>query len=92
MAMFFSCSDLTASEAMYVFDAFLQRQNVFVASHNYDRFIFELLCELHGLIAMPEALRDFAIGLDRASWVTSVRRRREDRTSISFHPLADLGR
>jgi hypothetical protein len=59
MAMFFSCSDLTASEAMYVFDAFLQRQNVFVASHNYDRFIFELLCELHGSIAMPEALRDF---------------------------------
>ena len=32
-----------------------------------------------------------ATGLDRASWVTSVRRRREDRTSISSHPLADLG-
>jgi hypothetical protein len=27
----------------------------------------------------------------RAIWVTSVRRRREDRTSISSHPLADLG-
>jgi len=27
----------------------------------------------------------------RAMWVTSVRMRREDRTSISFHPLADLG-
>jgi hypothetical protein len=27
----------------------------------------------------------------RASWVTSVRKRREDRSSISFHPLADLG-
>ena len=27
-----------------------------------------------------------------AIWVTSVRKRREDRTSISFHPLADLGR
>jgi hypothetical protein len=26
-----------------------------------------------------------------AIWVTSVRMRREDRTSISFHPLADLG-
>jgi len=27
-----------------------------------------------------------------AKWVTSVRTRREDRSSISFHPLADLGR
>jgi hypothetical protein len=27
----------------------------------------------------------------RAIRVTSVRTRREDRTSISFHPLADLG-
>jgi len=27
----------------------------------------------------------------RAIWVTSVRTRREDRTSISFRPLADLG-
>src|SRR5271154_4818770 len=27
----------------------------------------------------------------RAIWVTSVRTRREDRTSISSHPLADLG-
>ena len=27
----------------------------------------------------------------RAIWVTSVRTRREDRSSISFHPLADLG-
>src|SRR5205814_1516408 len=30
-------------------------------------------------------------GLDRAIWVTSVRTRSEDRTSISSHPLADLG-
>jgi hypothetical protein len=30
--------------------------------------------------------------LARAIWVTSVRMRREDRTSISSHPLADLGR
>src|SRR6187431_2645582 len=29
---------------------------------------------------------------DRAIWVTSVRTRREDRTSISSRPLADLGR
>ena len=28
----------------------------------------------------------------RAMWVTSVRMRREDRSSISSHPLADLGR
>jgi hypothetical protein len=28
----------------------------------------------------------------RAIWVTSVHKRREDRTSISSHPLADLGR
>src|ERR1700737_2388660 len=27
----------------------------------------------------------------RAMWVTSVRTRSEDRTSISSHPLADLG-
>src|SRR6266481_7009170 len=27
----------------------------------------------------------------RAIWVTSVRMRREDRASISSHPLADLG-
>jgi len=30
-------------------------------------------------------------GLDWTIWVTSVRMRREDRTSISSHPLADLG-
>ena len=28
----------------------------------------------------------------RTIWVTSVRMRREDRTSVSSHPLADLGR
>ena len=28
----------------------------------------------------------------RAIWVTSVRTRSEDRSSISSHPLADLGR
>src|SRR5271167_1146423 len=33
----------------------------------------------------------YATGLDRARWVTSVRKRREDRTSISSRPLADLG-
>jgi hypothetical protein len=33
----------------------------------------------------------YEIGLNRASWVTSVRKRREDRTSISSYPLADLG-
>jgi hypothetical protein len=27
----------------------------------------------------------------RAVWVTSVRKRREDRSSISSYPLADLG-
>src|SRR6266446_6376140 len=34
----------------------------------------------------------YRTGLERAIWVTRVRRRREDRSSISFHPLADLGR
>src|SRR5215467_7720800 len=29
-------------------------------------------------------------GLEWAIWVTRVSRRREDRSSISFHPLADL--
>jgi hypothetical protein len=33
----------------------------------------------------------YRTGLDRAIWVTSVRMRREGRTSISSHPLADLG-
>jgi hypothetical protein len=34
----------------------------------------------------------YRIGLERAIWVTSVRIRPEDRSSISSHPLADLGR
>jgi hypothetical protein len=34
----------------------------------------------------------YRTGLNWAIWVTSVRMRREDRTSISSHPLADLGR
>jgi hypothetical protein len=34
----------------------------------------------------------YRTGLERAIWVTRVRKRREDRSSISFHPLADLGR
>ena len=33
----------------------------------------------------------YRTGLDWAIWVTSVRTRREDRSSISSHPLADLG-
>src|SRR6201987_2556412 len=33
----------------------------------------------------------YRTGLDRAIWVTSVRTRSEDRSSISSHPLADLG-
>src|SRR6478672_5691005 len=33
----------------------------------------------------------YRTGLNWAIWVTSVRMRREDRTSISSHPLADLG-
>src|SRR5439155_11303596 len=32
-----------------------------------------------------------AVRPQRAMWVTSVRTRREDRSSISSHPLADLG-
>src|ERR1700681_4612387 len=34
---------------------------------------------------------DWRTGLDWTIWVTSVRTRSEDRTSISSHPLADLG-
>ena len=34
----------------------------------------------------------YRTGLERAKRVTRVRMRREDRSSISFHPLADLGR
>ena len=33
----------------------------------------------------------YRTGLKRAIWVTRVRMRREDRSSISSHPLADLG-
>src|SRR5262249_57255465 len=33
----------------------------------------------------------YRAGLEWAIWVTRVSRRREDRSSISFHPLADLG-
>src|SRR5437773_9480621 len=33
----------------------------------------------------------YRTGLERAIWVTSVRTRREDRSSISSHPLAALG-
>src|SRR6266404_9558644 len=33
----------------------------------------------------------YRTGLDWAIWVTSVRTRSEDRSSISSHPLADLG-
>ena len=33
----------------------------------------------------------YRTGLDWTIWVTSVRMRREDRSSISSHPLADLG-
>src|SRR5437660_11478129 len=36
--------------------------------------------------------RHYRTGLEWTSRVTSVRMRREDRSSISSHPLADLGR
>src|SRR4029077_5811375 len=53
-----------------------------------------LWLELVGLRAIMEISAP-AISLpDRpqwAIWVTSVRKRREDRSSISSHPLADLG-
>src|SRR6266550_379909 len=50
-----------------------------------------------GLASMyPAFISARAISLtdrpQRAIWVTSVRMCREDRTSISSHPLADLGR
>src|SRR5258708_34355643 len=53
-----------------------------------------LWLELVGLRAIMEISAP-AISLpdrpQRAIWVTSVRKRREDRSSISSHPLADLG-
>jgi hypothetical protein len=51
--------------------------------------------ELDGLLAIMEnsaPASSLADRPQRAIRVTRVRRRREDRTSISFHPLADLGR
>src|SRR4029077_13195735 len=48
---------------------------------------------------VPRAIMDIsapaislAVRPQWAIWVTSVRMRREDRSSISFYPLADLGR
>src|SRR6478672_10662653 len=46
------------------------------------------LLAIMGISAPASSLTDRP---QRAMWVTSVRRRREDRTSISSHPLADLG-
>src|SRR5262249_21362912 len=54
---------------------------------------------VYGLwVGVPRAIMEIsapAISLQdrpqRAVWVTSARRRREDRSSISSHPLADLG-
>ena len=40
----------------------------------------------------PSTVSHYRTGLNWAIRVTSVRMRREDRTSISSHPLADLGR
>jgi 4'-phosphopantetheinyl transferase N-terminal domain len=66
-----------------------------------------LICRLFGLASMYPAsdwsvcsgppwisarMRShYRPGLKWAIWVTSVRMRREDRSSISCHPLADLG-
>jgi hypothetical protein len=41
--------------------------------------------------AVLEKRSHYRTGLNWAIWVTSVRMRREDQTSISSHPLADLG-
>ena len=41
--------------------------------------------------AVLEKRPHYRTGLNWAIWVTSVRMRREDQTSISSHPLADLG-
>src|SRR5262249_20719865 len=51
--------------------------------------------ERDGLLAImgnSAPASSLAVRPQRAIWVTRVRRRREDRTSISSHPLADLGR
>jgi hypothetical protein len=50
-----------------------------------ERFV---LLAIMGISAPAISLADRP---QRAIWVTSVRMRREDRTSISSHPLADLG-
>jgi len=47
-----------------------------------------LLLAIMGISARAISLADRP---QRAIRVTSVRKRREDRTSISSHPLADLG-
>ena len=43
-------------------------------------------------ISAPENTSSLPERPQRTIWVTSVRMRREDRTSVSSHPLADLGR
>jgi hypothetical protein len=54
------------------------------------------LCLELGMLRAIMDISALAISLadrpQRAIWVTRVRRRREDRSSISSHPLADLGR
>src|SRR5260221_454543 len=49
----------------------------------------DLLRTIMDISARPISLADRP---QRAIRVTSVRKRREDRSSISSHPLADLGR
>ena len=52
-----------------------------MASGHMNRAIMDISAQASSLGERPQ----------RTIWVTSVRMRREDRTSISSHPLADLG-
>ena len=54
----------------------------------YPAFLWSVLLAIMDISARASSLPERP---QRAIWVTSVRMRREDRTSISSHPLADLG-
>src|SRR5215467_6635228 len=73
-----------ASQEVFIDLAVLGLASMYPASH------WSVLCS--GPSWISARLRShYRAGLEWAIWVTRVSRRREDRSSISFHPLADLG-
>jgi hypothetical protein len=62
-----------------------ERSCINVSGLTLERFVLRAIMDISApAISLPDRLQ-------RAIRATSIRRRREDRTSISSHPLADLG-